>query len=128
MHVERVIDYRSPVAATSVSRAATRVVVVVTLLIPVSFVVFVLLHRHQRSLPDPYSPTHTNWRAWRLLAMVALAFVDFVLLVVLRRRIAPAARYFGWLAVLASGAYIAWFLIGLLRFLYPGVFASTAGA
>ena len=117
MIIERVFDYRSSVATTSVSHAATRAALVVTLLIPLSFVAFRLLRRHQFSLPDP-NP-YTTWSTACLLAFFALAFVDLILLVALRRRVARGVRYLGSLTVLASGSYIAWFLIGMYRFLYP---------
>jgi hypothetical protein len=115
--IDHVVEYRTPATTVGISRAATRLVLGVTLLVPATFVAFRLLRNHQLSLPDPYNNPYTNWSAACLLAFFGLALTDFVLLVVLRRRVPRWIRYLGALVLLASGAYIAWRVIGMLRLL-----------
>jgi hypothetical protein len=116
---DQVIDYGTAATALGISRVVTRLVLVVTLLVPSTYVAFRLLRNHQLSLPDPYNNPYTNWSTVCLLAFFALSLTDFVLLIALRRRVARSVRYLGVLALLGSGTYIAWFVIGMLRFIYP---------
>ncbi|HVT89360.1 MAG TPA: hypothetical protein VHD56_10945 [Tepidisphaeraceae bacterium] len=115
---DKVIDYRS-VAAVPTGRVATQLVLVVTLLVPASYVTFRVLRNHQLSLPDPFNNPYTGWSTAVMYTFFALVFVDFVLLAILRRRVARASLYLGCLVVFASGAYMAWLFIGMLRFIYP---------
>src|SRR5258705_106664 len=95
VNAEQVIDYRSSAATTGASRTATRLIFVVTLLIPASLIAFRLLRRHQLSLPDPYNSPYTIWSTACLLAFFVLTVVNLVLLLVFRRRVAPGARRLG---------------------------------
>jgi hypothetical protein len=116
---QRIVDYYSPSTSEPCSRVATWTVLALTLLLPIAFVSFELLRRHQLSLPDPYNNPYTSWSTGCLLALPVLAVADVIVIAAWRRRIARPVLALSLVLLGLAGLFVVWFVVGLVRFLFP---------
>jgi hypothetical protein len=113
------LNYAPPNLTKVRNRPATLVVLGLTLIIPIAFVAFYILRKHQLSLPDPYNNPYTNLSTACLLTVLLSWMADFVALVALRSRIYRPVVTLASVVVGIGGAYVVWFFIGMLRMVFP---------
>jgi hypothetical protein len=116
---ERTIDYRTPPAPRPCSRVATRTTLVLTLLLPATFVSFVVRYRRQFSLFDPSDDAGTSGSIVWLLVLLALAVADLVVIAAWRRRIARSVLVFAVVLLGLLDMYAVWFIADMLGFQFP---------
>lgn len=90
----------------------------VTLLIPASYIAFKLLRRHQLSLADPFNNPYTTWSTIVRWCFFGLVLADLVLAIVLHKRISFRVKVLAWITILVAGAWIVQFLIRMWRFAF----------
>jgi len=104
-------------------RSPDTIVGALTACIPIFYVAFAVLRRHQLSLPDPYNNPYTTWSTAFLGAFVASCLANLVVLSALSRRLDRRTKLVAWTVVGIGCIHIAWMLVGMTRFVHPEWFS-----
>ena len=90
----------------------------IALLIPATFVLSMLLRRHQLSLSDPYRNMYTLLSTAFLLTFFLLTIAGFVMLLVMGSTIALRVRVVSWCIVAVAGCYVSLAIVAMLLFVF----------
>ena len=113
------IDYASVRPPSHRRRLAAPLVLGTAGLLIATFVGFQLLRRHQLSLPDPYNNPYTILSTGCLLSFFASWLMDLLVLLLLARHYRGAVAFIAWTVFVVAGAYVAGFVVGMIRFIVP---------
>jgi hypothetical protein len=84
-----------------------------------AFVVFKILRARQFSSPDPYNNPFTLPSTGCLLAFFVLWLATVVIAFVFSRSLTRVAIFMSWAVTLLGGVWVAYFLIGSIKFVNP---------
>ena len=100
-------------------RSANLLVMAVMLFILLCFVTFVVLRRHQLSLPDPYNNLYTTWSTLFLFAAFGLWIAGLVLVLVFRRSLILATWLIASPILILTTLFVVSFIVGMIMFVFP---------